>query len=755
MQTELLSPAGSLEAAYAAFYYGADAVYLGLRAFSARADAVNFSPEELDEITAYAHTHNKKVYVALNTLLQENELPLLMKQLDICAKCNVDALIVQDLGVARIIRHNYPQLTLHASTQMAVHHLSGALALKKRGFSRVVLARELTLNEINEIKAKSGLEIEVFIHGALCYSYSGLCAFSSLTTGRSANRGKCVYACRGLYRQGTEKKHLFSMKDLALENQVRHLKGLSLKIEGRKKNALYVAAVTDYYRRILDTGKADARLSDNLKQIFARPWTKLHFKGKNKNVIDSEFISHRGLKIGEALGVIDGKLLFCPTKTVERYDGIQLDLPGFEKPFGFSAESLFAGHKSVFQIAAGQKASVLLPPKTPHIPKGTAVYLASSSRVKSAYPYDKPKSGLYKNRTPITVDVYLDKTGISAISGETGVTESAALSTAQNVEKTTDAVKSAFQKTHDTAFFVQTLNIHNPAALFAPASLLNQIRRKLFEKLSAENKAVSLPLPPVHLKKSPFVETKKILKTDDVNLLKEVDLTPFFEVIVVINKNASPADFAFLPSEKVRLALPVINRNETLKPVISKLIEAGFSKWQVGNIGGFGLLPAGLDISTDDTLPVLNTQSLAELFEIGATRVAFSVEDTKENISKLLNSDSRTELVIYQDTPLFISADCIRENECAVCTRARQEWEIADVKNNKYKVISENCLTTVLKNEPYYIGHLLNGLNVPFIRIDFCHRHYSSAEVRALLKTVLSGGKLKRFYSGNFDKSFA
>ena len=199
MKKELLAPAGDTEAGYAALYYGADAVYLGLKHFSARATAANFGADDLNEFVGYAHSLGRKVYVAVNTLLQEDELPELLKALDLCAKYKVDALIVQDLGVARIVREAYPELELHASTQMAVHNKEGALALQKIGFSRVVLARELTLNEIREIAAIPGLETEAFIHGALCYSYSGLCMFSSLETGKSANRGKCLYPCRAAF----------------------------------------------------------------------------------------------------------------------------------------------------------------------------------------------------------------------------------------------------------------------------------------------------------------------------------------------------------------------------------------------------------------------------------------------------------------------------------------------------------------------------------------------------------------------------
>ena len=175
MKTELLTPAGDIEAGYAALYYGADAVYLGLQQFSARATATNFNEESLNEFVGYAHHLGRKVYVAVNTVVQEDELSQLLQTLDICSKCKVDAVIIQDLGVARVVRESYPELEMHASTQMAVHNKEGALTLQKIGFSRVVVARELTLGEIKEIAAIPNLETEAFIHGALCYSYSGLC----------------------------------------------------------------------------------------------------------------------------------------------------------------------------------------------------------------------------------------------------------------------------------------------------------------------------------------------------------------------------------------------------------------------------------------------------------------------------------------------------------------------------------------------------------------------------------------------------
>ncbi len=203
---ELLSPAGDIESGYGAFAYGADAVYLGLKKFSARATALNFTKEQLIDFTGYAHSLGKKVYVTLNTLLQSKELEEVYESLNACLEAKVDALIIQDLGLAVLVKRDFPELALHASTQMAVHNLAGAVSLKKAGFSRVVLARELSLSEIREISENAGVETEVFIHGALCYSYSGLCLFSSMMTGKSANRGKCTYPCRLFFEQEKGKR---------------------------------------------------------------------------------------------------------------------------------------------------------------------------------------------------------------------------------------------------------------------------------------------------------------------------------------------------------------------------------------------------------------------------------------------------------------------------------------------------------------------------------------------------------------------
>jgi putative protease len=299
---ELLAPAGDLESAYAAFQYGADAVYVGLRRFSARAEASNFSADDLGEIVAFAHaaTPRRRVFAAVNTLVQNRELAELVDTVAVAAESGADALIVQDLGVAHIAKKYFPTLRLHGSTQMAVHSLAGAQALRDIGFKRVTLARELTMEEVSDIVANAGIEVEVFIHGALCYSYSGLCLYSSLMRTGSGNRGRCSYPCRDIFGSPTQSgaaRFPFSMKDLAFAESVTDLAqaGVAcLKIEGRKKSALYVASTTAYYRALLagkSTQDSRRQTESDMKTIFSRPWTRLYLRSRrNPDVVDTDVV---------------------------------------------------------------------------------------------------------------------------------------------------------------------------------------------------------------------------------------------------------------------------------------------------------------------------------------------------------------------------------------------------------------------------------------------------------------------------------
>ncbi len=284
---ELLAPAGKWEALVAAVQNGADAVYLGEQSFSARKNAANFTWEEIKNAVRYCHIRGVRVFLALNTLIAEDELPLFEKSVKMAAECGVDALIIQDLGAAKIAKTVCPDMPIHASTQLTASNMYDVKDFQDRGFSRVVLSRELSEEEISHIYAETDAEIEAFAHGALCISFSGKCLMSSFIGGRSGNRGMCAQPCRQMYSCGKNKGYLLSPRDLCLADDLEkmaHAGVKSFKIEGRMKSPEYVATVTGIYRKYLDSfGNLSFEDEDKLKKIFVRGdgFTKAYFAGQN------------------------------------------------------------------------------------------------------------------------------------------------------------------------------------------------------------------------------------------------------------------------------------------------------------------------------------------------------------------------------------------------------------------------------------------------------------------------------------------
>ena len=685
MKHELLAPAGNIEAGYAALYYGADAVYLGLTKFSARAGAQNFTYEELDEFTAYAHKLNRKVFVALNTVLtvdEINELPEVFKAID---KANVDALIVQDMGVFYLAKKLIPHIELHASTQMAIHNAEGARFLKNLGFKRVVLARELTIDEIKHIaKEVPDVDLEVFVHGALCYSYSGQCLFSALEYGKSANRGRCIYPCRSefdvLEDGKVEKRHLFSMKDMALEDKVLNIPALSLKIEGRKKSPLYVASVVNYYRNILDGKKKSEVLANDIKQVFSRPWCKFHFEGKNKNVTDENFVGHRGLLIGEVKKVNKSCLGLKINHKLSRYDGLQIDVKGEEKPFGFGVKSLFVNSKPQFEAKVGDYVEVELPVEHPFIEEGALVYLASSTEVKGKYDYLKPKPKEYQNLIDIDVFVEVCEDKVWAISGETSVFVEGNFDKAKDVIKVEDAIKSAFSKTGGTKFNLSNIMINNLEEKFVPVSLLNELRRKLLDNIKVEDKEFLLP---------------SIKKNSSYGEIWENE--KFY-----INLSLKRVDFKEKDFSKLWVVLPQICRNVAkLKNIVDECYECGARKFIVENYYGFEVLKKyeNIEIGGGSFIYIMNQYATAELKELGVSFGIVAVESSADNEKKIID-EACLKIVKQMDyrAPLFTSAVCIRKNDCRNCKGGIKEYKLKK-DGKKYIAISRDCQVQVFKEE--------------------------------------------------------
>jgi putative protease len=662
---ELLAPAGGPDAAFAAFHYGADAIYLGLKKFSARAEAENFSLDECAEVTAYAHSlmPPRRVFVTINTLIRQDELPELVETLAALTDIGVDAVILQDLGVYHVLRTHFPELELHASTQLSVHNRAGAEALARLGFKRVVLARELTFEEVRDVTAAGGVETEVFIHGALCYSYSGLCLFSSQTLGRSGNRGKCAYSCRDSFevsgapdalRDGAPVKRdpahgfPFSMKDLALPDHLPALRAAGVscfKVEGRKKSPLYVATTTDYYRKLLDGrlagGERTAQEAD-LQTVFSRPWTRLFTEShKDKEVADRDTVGHRGAPIGRVESLRNNRVRFRTARALERHDGLQIDLPVLGKPYGFPVDHLWlveagrrAREREVIEAEAGAVVEVGLPPDHPPLPAGAPVYCSSSQAVKRRYRHDRPKPGLYRPRSAVQVEAVLTAEELGVVGrvaprrpDEPAVEVRRALGgpfvPARDAAGMEAAARAAFEKLGDTRLELASFVWRNADSRFVPVSRLNQIRRELAADLEEALRAAAAErvgrvladvCPPVAAAApSPaFRWSIKVDRVGFVDAFESADWSGVEELIVDVARD-HPALLterlerwaAEIGRDRIRLALPALTRRweeNNVHNKIDRLLAAGWRKWEAANLSAWlhlGLVPSRPDGEID------------------------------------------------------------------------------------------------------------------------------------------------------------
>ncbi len=689
---ELLAPAGSFDAAMAAFAYGADAVYLGLSRFSARADAANFTLEELSRLVAFAHGQQRprRVYVTLNTLIESHERADLLPSLGALEDIGVDAAIIQDLGLADLMRRHFPGIPRHASTQLACTSSAGARALAALGFERIVTARELSLEEAAAVGKAAGTEIEVFVHGALCYAVSGLCLYSSMTTGRSGNRGRCAYCCRQPFC-GTDGQahHPFSMRDLALLSEgdkIRSLPLASLKIEGRMKNPLYVAAVTDLYRKLLDgrlTPASQERLADDLRTIFSRPWTTLYADGpdaKPESAIDPLCVGHRGTPIGKVRGAVRDPrgtvwLSFRTDRALEKHDGLQIDPPGGGRPVGFPVDRLreARSRRQVLTVPAGATVEVALPPDAADIPVGATVYCSASQAVRRAYPYSKPRSTETRTLRPadLTLTLAPDRLTLSGC----GVTAEcpATLTPAEHPDRSEPAARRLLGRLGDDGFVLRRLTFRDPQSLFLPASLLNALRRdwaakarETIERDTARRRAAVRILPE---RTGPLPESKPAvtLKVSVLQPPRIVRADPPDRLVVTLTSETTFAELrpwieAF-PRERLRFALPVALRDADLGTVaatVGGLADRGFCAFEAPDLTAWQLLmdlqPAcgAYDITADWSWYAVNPEAVALQESLG---IAGAVTGPEANLPNLLTLPAPfpREILVAQYPPLFIS----------------------------------------------------------------------------------------------------
>jgi putative protease len=712
MKPELLAPAGGYDAALAAFQYGADAVYVGLPRFSARAEAENISFEQLGLLLAYARsfTPAKKVYVTFNTLVPETDFSAVMEALAALEELAPDGVIIQDLGVARLIRDYFPSLTLHASTQLVAHNVDGVLALKELGFKRVVLARELSCAEIKEIVEACAVEIEVFVHGALCYSTSGLCLFSAMTHERSGNRGRCAYCCREGFSCDSEKgtRYPFSMKDLALApmlDKVVKTGAHSLKIEGRMKSPLYVACLCDYYRKKLDgalTPQAEGQLIQDVQTVFSRPWTTLYAESRTaapETIIDPVAIGHRGARIGEVEAILNEQergrwLRFKTGRALEKHDGIQVELPGGGKPFGFAVTQmrLKGRPQTVITAPAGAIVELALPEGVPFIPQGTPVFCSASQAVRRRYEMRSVRESDLKVGMAVDFDILLKADGITVVATVPTWKEERAeekvslflpltLEKAQQPERTPDAVRKAFERLGEAAWTLGTLTVKDPDGCYAPASKLNELRRQVIARLDEtqarkraerlEHVSHAVAEAGAGRPQGDFAGRTLKVRCSGSRLFSAAQKQQLLEGVDELVLLLEHASYDTLKgcidawrdacnTVRLRLALPLISHDKErreLTKTVQQLIRDGWKSWECADLAGWHLLKAcGIKtMSADWSLYAINRLAIEELRSLGLSSFVLSPECDLANMCALAESALPAELLVYQQVPLFIS----------------------------------------------------------------------------------------------------
>lgn len=782
---ELLSPAGNPAAAYAAFHFGADAVYLGLKKFSARADAENFTADEFSKICAYAHqlVPRRRIYVALNTLIFSSEIKEVLDTLTLIAQCQADALIVQDPGVFHLAKRYFPELDLHASTQFGIRSAIGAKAAADAGFKRVVLARELSLEEISTISKQTNIELEVFVHGALCYSYSGLCLFSSLVTGKSANRGQCIQPCRELYQDSDalDSSHapFFSMKDLESGELILKLRDIgvkSFKIEGRKKSPLYVAAATAFYRAILD-GKIDnaeyCERQDELRTIFSRATTLGGLITTDSSPIETKHSGPRGCQAGQVESIVKIKdksyLGFKTKRTIQLHDGLQVEIPGINRPFGFSIKELQIycpekrGYRSALQATAGSNVRVALPPHYPRIEIGQIIACSASQQVAKRYAHPLPQLRNLRVRIPLKVKIEFSQLEVK-VEGKAAGSSCCVQREACLVAARSDNLdyRVIFEKLAESAFELVDFEIENPKGLFCPAALLKGLKKELCHslmKLIDQRQTADIEIIRNEIERKAATVSKCsltakqgwLVKSDDPELLVQIAArycSELSEVVLQIDGltpdrlNSFEKALEDFPRISVRYALPPILRNgdqKRITPLIRHLLDRQRIYWEIASLESLAALrqeaektASTLDLSADWPFYVTNPAAVIELAGLGIKRATISPEDQDSNIKELVSSfPGFFTLIAYQDTPLFISDFCSEQP----CRKSRNysiqnnpPKRIQDVRANNYLIFRDNCRSTVISDKPCRIsGVLAQWLmkNDVSLRIDFTARRYT------------------------------
>ena len=748
---ELLAPVGSFEALKAAVQNGANAVYLGGKDFGARASANNFDRDELKEAVKYAHIRGVQVFVTTNTLRKENEIEDFLEYAKFLYDIDVDAIILQDIGMARLIKRELPDFELHASTQMVAHSLEDVKYLESVGFDRVVLAREVTVEEIKYICDNCKADIEVFVHGALCVCYSGQCLMSSMIGNRSGNRGRCAQPCRQRYELidvytgevvNSNGDYLLSPRDLnAIEeiDKVIDAGVHSLKIEGRMKRPEYVATVIDGYRKTIDEYLATNKLNvsdetiNDLYTIFNRKFTKGLLLGDvGKDMMNSQLPNNQGLYVGT---VVDynkkaKRLKIKLANTLKKGDGINL---------GGGTIGRIIKNGNIETI--GYKGETIELDFVGEARKGQIVFKTSDSelmdRVQATFTQDKE---FVKNIIDAKITIKLGQKPILTLkdrhSNEATIEGDKIVEEAMKVALSKEKVETQLRKLGNTPYELDLLEIELDDNVSLPISLLNQMRRDCIELLNKErisiknrkykNKTVKYKPVLYNRNKQQEISVKfKNLEQLESALECGVDRI-YYEDTNTIDKAMS---LAMKYNKKVIYSAPRIIRNKEYNH-LAKANNAGVESVQVGNYGSIDYFK-DKKLNIDYYLNAFNSETINYYKEIGADTLCISQELNINEIKETIKyTDINIESVVYGYTPLMITEycpmgvivrDCKKDKRVAKCKESI--YALRNSKGDEFRVSQDIfCRSTIYNsNVTCMLDNLyeLHEIGINVLRLDF------------------------------------
>ncbi|MGE5455860.1 MAG: DUF3656 domain-containing U32 family peptidase [Ignavibacteriales bacterium] len=745
---ELLSPAGNFEALKAAIMNGADAVYLGGKRFGARAFSNNFDDEEMINAVNYAHLYGVKIYVTMNTIIYDDEVDEFVKYVKFLYEHGIDAIIMQDLGMIHLIRAILPNFEIHASTQAHIHNLRGVKYLEEMGVKRVVLARELSLNEIKKIKDNANMEIEIFCHGALCISYSGQCLMSYLIGGRSGNRGECAGTCRLQYeliseengnkkRINTKGNYLLSTQDL---NTLDHIKEFiesgisSLKIEGRMKRPEYVGLITRLYRMAIDAyyNNEEFVVTDeiiiDMKKIFNREFTKGHlFNATNEELMNPLRPNHMGIHLGEIIKVDKKFMTIKLDYSLNQGDGIRIIS---SKDEGFIVNKLYQNGKLVSN--ASKNSTIELELKGNVKIGDEVVKTTDIKQLEELSEFDNSRKVDIRG----TLYAYKDKLLVLEVNDgiHTVSTSSKVMIEGSKTKPTTkEEMIKQLCKTGNTPYTFDNIDIIGDDNIFIPVSVINELRREVLDKLSDERIKVDRNINI----ESYNVEVKNSIQ-DKIKIKARVKNEEQYQACIDFGIDDIYIDDykqyeKYKENETVHLAYPrVLNNEEILDNSL------------VGELGSLKK-----SVITDFSFNTVNAYSVGFLHMMGAQTITLSheinidkIKNLIKNYSKLYKINPNLEVIVYGRIEAMVTKYCPlnlyinQDKVCNICKRDNRYY-LRDKFSNDYLISSHKCLTTIYNYDKLNMINEINKLiniGIKNIRLNFVDETYD--ECISILKRI-------------------